>query len=93
MVISRVVAPVLQLQEPPVPGWGPNFTLEPALTVTELVFCQEPPFTWMYGVMAVGLQLPLELEEEELLEELDEEELPVTVTVNVIVLFAPQLLV
>jgi hypothetical protein len=44
----------VQLQEPPVNGCGPRFTVA-AVEVTEalLVCSHAPPFIWIYGVMAV----------------------------------------
>src|SRR5437762_53739 len=42
-------------QDPPVVGCGPNLTLAPALTVTLAVCVQLPPFTCVYGVIAVGV--------------------------------------
>jgi len=40
----------LQLHDPPLVGCGPNLTLSPELTVTLVVCCQVPSFTWTYGV-------------------------------------------
>jgi hypothetical protein len=44
----------VQLQEPPVVGCGPRFTVE-AVEVTEALFvcCHAPPFTCIYGVICV----------------------------------------
>jgi hypothetical protein len=65
-VCERAVPEVpqpLQLQEPPVVGCGPNSTELPATTLTFAVCCQVPAFTRRKGVIAVGVQAPLELEE------------------------------
>jgi len=35
----------VQLQEPPVRGWGPRLTEDPKVTVTLATCCQAPPFT------------------------------------------------
>ena len=35
----------VQLQVPPVKGWGPRLTVVPELTVTLLILVQAPPFT------------------------------------------------
>jgi hypothetical protein len=38
----------LQLQEPPVVGWGPKFTVAGSeVTETALVCVHAPPFTWI----------------------------------------------
>jgi hypothetical protein len=65
-VCERAVPEVpqpLQLQEPPDTGCGPNSTELPATTLTLAVCCQVPAFTRRKGVIAVGVQAPLELEE------------------------------
>jgi hypothetical protein len=64
-----------QLQEPPDAGCGPNCTELPAAMLTLEVCCQVPALTRRYGVIAVGVQAPPELEELPELELLLDEEL------------------
>jgi hypothetical protein len=45
-----------QLQEPPLEGCGPRFTVAPEATVADDSSSQVPPLTCRYGVIAVGVQ-------------------------------------
>lgn len=46
-----------QFHDPPLMGCGPRFTVEPDATVAEDSSAQAPLFTWIYGVIAVDVQL------------------------------------
>jgi hypothetical protein len=50
-----------QRQDPPLTGCGPRLTVEPEATVTLDSCAHAPAFTCIYGVMAVGVQLELDI--------------------------------
>ena len=59
----------VQLQAPPDAGCGPNCTELPGAMLTLAVCCQVPALTRRYGVIAVGVQPPLDELDELLLDD------------------------